>query len=78
MMKAENGEGFSVESAFQAGKIFEKGGPYIDLLGVSSKIAKRDERLKNSGRIIAFEFDGKRFASRLGFHRLYVFPTCSS
>lgn len=61
MMKSENGKEFSVESAFQAGKIFEKGGPYTDLLDASSKIAKRDERLKNSGRIIAFEFDGKRF-----------------
>ena len=61
MMKSENGKEFSVESAFQAGKIFEKGGPYTDLLDVPSKVAKRDERLKNSGRIIAFEFDGKRF-----------------
>lgn len=45
MMKAENGKEFSVESVFQAGKIFEKGGTYIDLLDVSSKIAKRDERI---------------------------------
>lgn len=61
MMKSEKGKEFSVESAFQAGKVFEKGGPYIDLLDVSSKTAKKDGRLKNSGRIIAFEFDGKEF-----------------
>lgn len=61
MMKLRDGKEFSVESAFQAGKVFENGGPYLDLLDVSSKVAKRDERLKNSGRIVAFEFDGKRF-----------------
>lgn len=61
IMRSENGKEFSVESAFQAGKVFENGGPYLDLLDVPSKAAKRDERLKNSGRIIAFEFDGKRF-----------------
>ena len=60
-MKTKNGKWVSVESAFQAGKVFENGGPYLDLLDVSSKDAKRDERLKNSGKIIAFEFDGKRF-----------------
>lgn len=63
MMKSENGKEFSVESAFQAGKVFELGGPYLDLLDVPSKAAKRDERLKTSGRIIAFEFDGKRFGT---------------
>lgn len=61
MMQSENGREFFVESAFQAGKVFELGGPYLDLLDVSSKAAKRDDRLKNSGSIIAFEFDGKRF-----------------
>lgn len=61
MIKTKNGREFSVESAFQASKVFEKGGPYKDLLGVSSREAKRDERLKNSGRIIAFLIDGKEF-----------------
>ena len=61
MIKSDNGQLFSVDSAFQAGKVFENGGPYVDLLDVSSKAAKKDERLKNSGRINAFEYDGKRF-----------------
>ena len=55
---------FSVETAFQASKVFEKGGPYIDLLQVSSKMAKRDERLRNSGHIIGFNFKGEEFVSR--------------
>ena len=61
MMKTKNGKEFSVESAFQASKVFERGGPYKDLLGVPSKNAKKDERLKNSGRIIAFQFGKKEF-----------------
>lgn len=63
MIKNKAGKEFSVESAFQAGKVFEKGGPYTDLLDVSSKIAKRDERLKNSGGITAFSFEGETFST---------------
>lgn len=63
MIKTKNGKEFSVESAFQASKVFEKGGPYKDLLDVSSRAAKKDERLKNSGKIIAFSIGGKTFAT---------------
>lgn len=61
MIKTKNGTEFSVESAFQASKVFEKGGPYKDLLGVSSRAAKKDERLKNSGKIIAFTINEMTF-----------------
>ncbi len=61
MIRTKNGKEFYVESAFQDIKVFEKGGPYKDLLDVSSKDAKRDERLKNTGRIIAFQIGGKEF-----------------
>lgn len=50
-----------LECAFQAGKVFIKGGPYLDLLEVSPKAAKKDERLKTSGKIIGFEFEGVRY-----------------
>ena len=52
---------FSVENAFQSSKVFELGGPYIDLLDVSSKEAKKDERLKNSGKLIAFNYFKKLY-----------------
>lgn len=52
---------FSVESAFQGSKVFEKGGPYRDLFTKSSRDAKKDERIKNSGSILKFEFFGKSF-----------------
>lgn len=65
MIRNKQGEPmFSVETAFQASKVFEKGGPYTDLLQVSSKMAKRDERLRNSGHIIGFNFKGEEFVSR--------------
>ena len=47
---------FSVESAFQGSKVFENGGPYVDLLDKTSHEAKKDERLKNSGNLIYFKF----------------------
>ena len=50
-----------LECVFQAGKVFENGGPYLDLLEVKPGEAKKDPRIKNSGRIIAFEFEGKRY-----------------
>lgn len=49
---------YSVECAFQSAKVFENGGAYIDLLNVSSREAKKDERLKNSGRLLRFQFKG--------------------
>ncbi|AAZ18190.1 hypothetical protein Psyc_0321 [Psychrobacter arcticus 273-4] len=49
-------EKYSVECAFQSSKVFENGGAYTDLLKVTSKQAKKDERLRNSGKLIGFEF----------------------
>lgn len=49
---------FSVECAFQGSKVFERGGPYADLLGKDSRQAKKDERLRLSGRLIGFKFCG--------------------
>lgn len=53
---------FTVESAYQSSKVFERGGPYKDLLYATSKEAKKDNRLKESGRLICFEFFGERWA----------------
>lgn len=51
-----------LECAFQGSKVFERGGPFIDLYDLDVRTAKRDPRLQNSGRLIAFVFDGFRFA----------------
>jgi hypothetical protein len=51
----------SVECAFQGSKVFEQGGPYTDLYSASSLDAKRDDRIRTSGEIIAFDFMGVQF-----------------
>ncbi|MGN1030178.1 MAG: DUF6977 family protein [Butyricicoccaceae bacterium] len=50
-----------VENIFQAGKVFSGGGPYPDLMQRSPRDAKRDERLRSSGRIVSFTFEGQSF-----------------
>ncbi len=49
---------FSVECAFQGSKVFERGGPYRDIFGLTSREAKKDDRLKTSGRLVGFQFFG--------------------
>ncbi|MDU6984882.1 MAG: hypothetical protein E6371_10740 [Terrisporobacter othiniensis] len=56
-----NKKEFSVECAFQSSKVFEYGGPYKDLLGKTSREAKKDERLKTSGELIGFEFFDRKW-----------------
>lgn len=51
----------SVECAFQAGKVFQRGGPFLDLLHVTSRDAKRDPRLRESGQLTEFRFDGQQW-----------------
>ncbi len=51
----------TVESVFQGSKVFENGGPYVDLYKTPSREAKLDGRLKTSGNLVAFEFDGRRY-----------------
>jgi hypothetical protein len=47
-----------VESAYQGSKVFERGGPYVDLYERPSKEAKTDLRLQSSGRLLGFRFFG--------------------
>lgn len=53
------GKAVAVENVYQAGKVFLNGGPYSDLLEVSPREAKRDPRLKNSGPLMNFCFEGR-------------------
>lgn len=54
-LKLENQPECSVEVAFQSRKVFENGGPYLDLLEQTSREAKKDPRLKNSGKLLYFQ-----------------------
>lgn len=51
------GKEFPIENIFQSSKVFERGGPYRDLINIHPKDAKRDERLKSSGNLIHFNYN---------------------
>ncbi|WP_419893150.1 DarT1-associated NADAR antitoxin family protein [Oceanobacillus kimchii] len=61
IITAKNGKKFSVETAFQASKVFQNGGPYIDLYEKTSKEAKKDQRIKNSGNLFHFQFFSRKW-----------------
>lgn len=57
---AEHGE-ITLESAFQGSKVFAGGGPFRDLYQLGAREAKRDPRLRGSGPLTGFQFDGFSF-----------------
>lgn len=57
----KNDEGYPVENLFQSSKFFKSGQQFLDLLSVSPREAKRDSRLRNSGEMIKFCFNGLDF-----------------
>jgi hypothetical protein len=50
-----------LECAFQGSKVFERGGPFTDLYKMDVREAKKDTRLKESGPLKGFCFDGIDF-----------------
>jgi hypothetical protein len=50
-----------LECAFQGSKVFERGGPFIDLYEREPRDAKRDPRLTTSGLLTSFKFAGFTF-----------------
>ncbi len=53
--------GISIESAYQGSKVFENGGPYRDIYGKDSREAKKDTRVRESGRLVQFNFFGQEW-----------------
>ena len=53
--------GYTLENIFQSSKVFSNGGPYRDLLNVSPKDAKRNEKLINSGKLVGFNYNNIDF-----------------
>lgn len=51
-----DGRHVPLESAYQGSKVFEHGGPYVDLYALSARDAKQDSRLRSSGRLTSFRF----------------------
>ncbi|MGO7180473.1 hypothetical protein ACCT14_04825 [Rhizobium brockwellii] len=55
------GEEIPFECAYQGSKVFQDGGPYQDLYKKTPIEAKKDIRIKTSGRIISFKLFNKSF-----------------
>lgn len=56
------GRSLTVEAAFQGSKVFESGGPFLDIFEKPPIEAKRDERLRSSGALTKFSFFGTDWA----------------
>lgn len=50
-----------LECAYQGSKVFEQGGPFMDLYAVDTRAAKKDPRIRDSGRLTEFRFNGLVF-----------------
>ena len=64
LYRMRDGSRHTVETVFQAGKCFENGKQYMDLLNGSSYDAKKDERLRSSGSIVGFKVDDIEFPTK--------------
>ena len=56
-LNTADGNQYPLENIFQSSKVFENGGPFKDLLLVHPRDAKRDERLKTSGKLRCFNLN---------------------
>lgn len=52
----QRGRTLTVEAAFQGSKVFEHGGPFLDIFEMGPREAKRDERLRTNGKLTKFSF----------------------
>ena len=75
-VKIPDSDKFTVlESAYQGSKVFENGGAFTDLMYQSPRNAKKDSRLKNSGKLIGFQFGENKFPLKpinLFYNWLYI------
>lgn len=53
--------GHTLENVFQSAKVFADGGPYPELMDVPPREARRDPRLRESGPLRAFWYQGEAF-----------------
>lgn len=80
-VSAKSGRPFTVETAFQSSKVFQSGGPFRDLLYASSRQAKKDVRIQESGRLLRFDFFGVEWAlePKTAFYDwLYISTLCKN
>lgn len=52
----------AVENIYQGGKIFENGGPFLDMYDCTAIKAKKDPRLHSTGSVTGFYYEGKTYS----------------
>ena len=52
-----NNKEYPLECVFQSSKVFENGGPYLDLIDAEPYQSKKDRRLRNSGNLVRFKLE---------------------
>ena len=69
----------AIENLFQSSKVFENGGPYIDLIRTTPLDAKKDFRLKTSGNLLEFCFETQSWplSSGTDFYDFYYITALS-
>jgi len=63
LVEVKDHQQMPLECAFQGSKVFTDGGPFRDLYEATSREAKQYERLRTSGDLEGFSFDGLEFPS---------------
>ena len=58
-IRTKKGLHTSMESLYQGSKVFENGGPFVDLYSKNSLDSKKDRRLQSSGNLKGFNFEGE-------------------
>lgn len=62
LAKNEDGHTVPVMNIFESAKVFERGGPYRDLLEKDPLEVSKDERLSNSGRLLGFHYQNESYS----------------
>ncbi len=60
-VKLPDGQWKPVETVYHACKVYEKGGPFLDILEKEPGHARKDERRYKNGELIGFQFGNKTF-----------------
>lgn len=50
-----------VENIYQGGKVFENGGPCLDMYDMTAREAKKDDRLHSLGSVTGFYYEGQNY-----------------
>ena len=59
-----SGKEYCMESVYQGSKVFERGGPFVELYDKPPREAKRFMRSCDCGRLTGFELEGRRYPLR--------------